>query len=57
LRLSLIVKLDPPVQFRLLLPRLEMCPRNLQKWGHILHGGDCAVSENDWRVLFGSTKP
>jgi len=57
LRLSRIVKLDPPVQFRLVLPRLEMCPRNLQTWGHILHGGDGAVSESDWRVLFGKTKP
>jgi len=57
LRLSRIVRLDTPVQFRLLLPRLEMCPRNLQKWGSIVHGDDCAVSENDWRVLFGRTKP
>src|SRR5258708_26910777 len=57
LRLSRIVRLDTPVQFRLLLPRLEMCPRNLQKWGSIVHGDDCAVSENDWRVLFGRSKP
>jgi hypothetical protein len=57
LRLSRIVKLARPVQLRLLLPRLEMCPRNLQKWGSILSGGDCAVSKNDWRVLFGRPKP
>src|SRR5258708_31871808 len=57
LRPSRIVNLDPPVQFRLLLPRLEMCPRNLQTWGHILHGGGCPVSSSNCGAAFGQTKP
>ncbi len=52
LRFRDVVELETPVQFRDALPHLSFRPRNLHKWGIILHGGSRAVTPGDWEILF-----
>ena len=44
-----------PIQFRSILPNLECCPSNLQKWGVILHGGVKKISDNDFSYILGKS--
>lgn len=53
LRLRDLVELETPVPFRDALPLLSFRPRNLDKWGIILHGGSRGMTEGDWEILFG----
>jgi hypothetical protein len=44
--------LHPPVSFKDALPKLTICPSNMQRWGVVLMGGVRGISEADWRTLF-----
>lgn len=37
--LSNIMLFESPVDFKSLLPELSFCPKNMEKWGVVLHGG------------------
>lgn len=53
LHLADVSWLEQPLDFRSLLSELSFCPANMQKWGAVLQGGSRALSEPDWKVLFG----
>ena len=53
LALSDIQWIESPIVFRERLPDLAMKPKNMSNWGAVLMGGARAVSQDDWRLLFG----
>ena len=40
-----------PVILREILPQLECCPKNMSKWGVILHGGVRRISDADYNTI------
>jgi len=43
--------LDPPISFKQRLPKLSICPKNMQRWGVVVIGGCRGVSARDWKLL------
>lgn len=54
--LDKVSRFDPPVLIRDVLPRLECCPRNLSKWGVILHAGVRQLSDTDFDIIAGGSR-
>lgn len=55
LRLENISWLDPAIDFREMLPRLTLCPKNMSKWGVVLMGGIRGINRADWETLLHGT--
>lgn len=52
LTLTRATYLEQPIMFRDRLPSLSFCPKNMSKWGIVLHGGAKQLNEEDWDALF-----
>lgn len=44
--------LRQPIDFKHMLPKLSLCPKNSQYWGVIIQGGVTKIPESDWHILF-----
>lgn len=53
-----IQRFEAPVAIRDVLTQLECCPKNLAKWGVILHAGVRQLSDRDFKtIVLASRKP
>jgi hypothetical protein len=46
-----VSEFSKPVYFRDILPKLDCCPKNMSKWGVILHGGVRRISNSDFDTI------
>ena len=46
-----IVWIEPAIKFREILETLSFCPKNLKKWGVVLHGGARRISAEDYAII------
>jgi hypothetical protein len=56
MRLTDVMRLPATVQLRRVVPQLECCPKNMQKWGIILHGGVRQLSDYDYDFIVKESK-
>lgn len=56
MKLADVTRLPTHVVLRGVLPRLECCPKNMQKWGIILHGGVRQLSDHDFDLIVKESK-
>lgn len=55
LSLHEVRQLKVPIRFRDVLPDLSIAPKNMSKWGVVLHGGSRRLTDADWAKLFESS--
>ena len=46
-----ILFINPVIKFREVLESLSICPKNMDKWGVILHGGARRISADDYAII------
>lgn len=56
MKLADVARLPAHVVLRRVVPRLECCPKNMQKWGIILHGGVRQLSDHDFDLIVKESK-
>jgi len=56
MKLEDVERLPARVELRKVVPRLDCCPKNMQKWGIILHGGVRQLTDHDFALIVGEAK-
>jgi hypothetical protein len=56
MKLEDVERLPARVELRKVVPRMDCCPKNMKKWGIILHGGVRQLSDRDFGLIVSEAK-